>query len=494
MAGIERSWIVGRLSLEAALPIPGRIKQHRATDSASGERMLVRFLDGADPAYTQELERISKVLMASPHPALVPVVEAGVHQGRAYWVTPLIEAMTLEQVLAAGRPVSFAQSMRLLALSAEAVEHAHSHGLVHGLLRPANVLLLPDGRVMISDMGLGWLLDTIAPAGGFMPLTTGPAAAKETSLAPPAPAADLEALAVLNQLLLARRPALPPVAPSAALLHKVSVMPRLSVKPTPASVPVAAAAPVATAPAAATPVPGPVYLTAEMPIVEAELIYLPPDPAPPPASVVALAAQQSAPPPLPSAARGIVPAPAPPQTGPEALTTLMPFAGPPVALGPDERGRSYDTLPMPKLPSSTPPAAAAPEPDMSAYTPAYVRWAERGLHLLEQAGLLLQKAWAIVEPKLREQYRSYFEDRRSSDEVERLAGIGWMTLPPKQRLAVISAALLGFLTVLWISRPAPELGVRPLEAQVSGSASEGTPEALPRRGNAVLVDKKAARK
>lgn len=485
MAGIERSWIVGRLSLEAALPIPGRIKQHRATDSTSGERMLVRFLDGADPAYTQELERISKVLMASPHPALVPVVEAGVHQGRAYWVTPLIEAITLEQVLAAGRPVSFAQSMRLLALSAEAVEHAHSQGLVHGLLRPANVLLLPDGRVMISDMGLGWLLDAIAPAG--------PAPANETSLAPPAPAADLEALAVLNQLLLARRPSLPPVAPSAALLNKVSVMPRLSVKPTPASVPVAALAPVAPAPAPAAPAPapGPVYLTAEMPIVEAELIYLPPDPAPSPASVVALAAQQSAPPPLPSAARV---APAPPLTGPDALTTLMPFAGPPVALGPDERGRSYDTLPMPKLHSSTPPAAAAPEPDMSAYTPAYVRWAQRGLHLLEQLGMLLQKAWAIVEPKLREQYRSYFEDRRSSDEVERLAGIGWMTLPPKQRLAVLSAALLGFLTVLWISRPAPELGVRPLEAQVSGSAPEETREALPRRGNAVLVDKKAPRK
>jgi hypothetical protein len=108
--------------------------------------------------------------------------------------------------------------------------------------------------------------------------------------------------------------------------------------------------------------------------------------------------------------------------------------------------------------------------------------------------MFLEQAWAIVEPKLREQFRSYFEDRRSSDEVERLAGIGWMTLPPKQRLAVLSAALLGFLTVLWISRPAPDLGVRPLEAQVSGSAAEETREALPRRGNAVLVDKKATRK
>ncbi len=493
MAGIERSWIVGRLSLEAALPIPGRIKQHRATDSTSGERMLVRFLDGADPAYTQELERISKVLMASPHPALVPVVEAGVHQGRVYWVTPLIEAITLEQVLAAGRPVSFAQSMRLLALSAEAVEHAHSHGLVHGLLRPANILLLPDGRVMISDMGLGWLLDAVAPATGFIT----PDAAGAPLPAPPAPAADLEALAVLNQLLLARRPSLPPVAPSAALQNKVSVMPRLSVRPTPAAVPVAAAAPVATAPAAAPPAaaPAPVYLTAEMPIVEAELIYLPPDPAPSPASVVALAAQQSAPPPLPTALSGAnARAGGPPKTGPEALTTLMPFAGPPVALGPDERGRSYDTLPMPKLHSSAPPPAAVPEPDMSAYTPSYVLWAQRGLHLLEKAGMFLEQAWAIVEPKLREQFRSYFEDRRSSDEVERLAGIGWMTLPPKQRLAVLSAALLGFLTVLWISRPAPDLGVRPLEAQVSGSAAEETREALPRRGNAVLVDKKATRK
>ena len=194
---------------------------------------------------------------------------------------------------------------------------------------------------------------------------------------------------------------------------------------------------------------------------------------------MALAAKQSGPPPLPNA-----------------LTTLMPFAGPPVALGPDERSRSYDTLPMPKLTSAAPAPAASAEPDMSAYTPIYVRWAQRGLQLVEQAGLLVEKAWAVIQPKLREQYRSYFEDRRASDEVERLAGIGWMTLPPKQRLAVVSAALLGFLTVLWISRPAADLSVRPLDAQVSGSAgtAEETPETLPRRGAAVLVDKKAKKK
>ena len=56
--------------------------------------------------------------------------------------------------------------------------------------------------------------------------------------------------------------------------------------------------------------------------------------------------------------------------------------------------------------------------------------------------------------------------------------------------------LLGFLTVLWISRPAADLSVRPLDAQVSGSAgtAEETPETLPRRGAAVLVDKKAKKK
>ena len=59
------------------------------------------------------------------------------------------------------------------------------------------------------------------------------------------------------------------------------------------------------------------------------------------------------------------------------------------------------TVPTETTACSAPPPAAVPEPDMSAYTPSYVLWAQRGLHLLEKAGMFLERSrMTAVAPSL----------------------------------------------------------------------------------------------
>ena len=443
MHAIERSWVVGRFNLEAPLPDQGKVKVHRAVESPSGRRVIVRFLPDDDEAQRADLVRAQQALEALPHAAVLPILEVGVHQGRTYWVTPIIEAQTLDQLFSAGIPVPLPASLKLLAVLGDALEHLHRQGVFHGGLRPSSVLLLPDGRAMLADVGYGQLLDAFPRP-------------------PPSPAGDLEALAVLNQLLMMRRVSSPPPAPSvpppiaAAPSTPPAPMaaapaPTPSVPPAPmAAAPTVSAPPAPAAPAAPTPSHRP-------PASEAPTILAP---------VLALPVIQR---PAPAAAPALVPAPPPsmkpeapsvPPALPNARTQLIPFAGPPVGLGPENRA-SGDTLPMPlsQLRSKAPEELG---PDMSAYVPSYVRIARQSVAVLkEKAGPALEKLKPLQARASLLLAPGPTVEGEDGD-IERLAGIGWMSLSAKDRLKIFAAAGAGLLFVIWLaSGSSPK--VRPMD-------------------------------
>lgn len=323
MVAIERSWIVGRLTLDACLPDQGRIKVHRALDSSTGQRLVVRFLRDADPVAIHALERVSGALLSHPHPVLVPILEVGTHQGRGYWVTPELPLLSVEQMLARGIPTPLPLSLRILAMVGDALEHAHRLGLAHGALRPGNVQLAPDGRVLLTELGFAHWLD-----GAMWPL-----GAMSVPPSPP-PSADLDALATLNQLLLTRRPSVAPAPPPArpAGLAPVPTLPPAAAAPSVAPLP-SAPPPMAAAPA---PSVAPPPMAAPAPSL-----------APPP-----MAAPSLAPPPM------AAPAPAP-SLAPPPVASFVP--APPPSLAPAEPAPSAAPAPMPSVPPAST-ASAAPQP------------------------------------------------------------------------------------------------------------------------------------
>jgi tetratricopeptide (TPR) repeat protein len=87
------------------------------------------------------------------HPNIVPVYEAGEHQGRPYFTMEHVDGGSLAQKLAAD-PLASRAAAGLVETLARAMEAAHERGFVHRDLKPSNVLLAADGTPKITDFGL----------------------------------------------------------------------------------------------------------------------------------------------------------------------------------------------------------------------------------------------------------------------------------------------------------------------------------------------------
>jgi formylglycine-generating enzyme required for sulfatase activity len=104
----------------------------------------------AAQAYLNE----ARVLASLDHPGIVPVYHFGrTDDGGCYLVSKLIEGTDLQTRLRAG-PLPRDGAVELVACVATALHHAHTRGLVHRDVKPANILLDAGGRPVVVDFGL----------------------------------------------------------------------------------------------------------------------------------------------------------------------------------------------------------------------------------------------------------------------------------------------------------------------------------------------------
>lgn len=87
------------------------------------------------------------------HPAIVSVHEVGRHEDTVYIVSDLVEGVTLTDWLSGQKPSS-REAAKLCLQIAQALDHAHSHGVIHRDLKPGNVMLDGKGDVHLMDFGL----------------------------------------------------------------------------------------------------------------------------------------------------------------------------------------------------------------------------------------------------------------------------------------------------------------------------------------------------
>ncbi|NUQ61373.1 MAG: protein kinase [Pirellulales bacterium] len=112
----------------------------------------------ASPADLQRFRNEAAILATLDHPNILPIYEIGECHGQPYFTIKLVEGGSLAEHLAEfrGDPRN---SARLLLVLADAVHHAHRHGVLHRDLKPSNVLLDSQQRAYITDFGLARQLD-----------------------------------------------------------------------------------------------------------------------------------------------------------------------------------------------------------------------------------------------------------------------------------------------------------------------------------------------
>jgi eukaryotic-like serine/threonine-protein kinase len=167
------------LELSAALAPRYRLERALAQGGTT-TAYLAQAVDGGDPVVVKVLhpalarvgaERfVSEMFAASRfrHHSALPVLDAaalelGTGTAALYYVVPWAEGESLRTRLAREGLLPVAEALRYGAELAEALAAAHAQGLVHGDIRPENVLLTPDGA-RLADFGVARALDPIRPA------------------------------------------------------------------------------------------------------------------------------------------------------------------------------------------------------------------------------------------------------------------------------------------------------------------------------------------
>lgn len=92
------------------------------------------------------------------HPRIVTIYEAGEHEGKPFFVMELLRGETLKARLKRERILPLATALRVAREVAEALDYAHSKGVIHRDLKPENVMLLADGGLKVMDFGLARIL------------------------------------------------------------------------------------------------------------------------------------------------------------------------------------------------------------------------------------------------------------------------------------------------------------------------------------------------
>ena len=193
----------------------GRTGQvHLCRDITLGRRVALKVVRPEAIGSSAAVERFlaeARTTARFNHPHIVTIHAAGVWRGLPYLALEYLEGETLRQRMDLERP-SQGQVIRVTLALAMALEAAHEAGVVHGDLKPANVILARDGRPRVVDFGLARA--AAVRAGDELGGDARPGAGTPAYMAPEqwaghsiSAAADVWALGVvLHELLLGRRP------------------------------------------------------------------------------------------------------------------------------------------------------------------------------------------------------------------------------------------------------------------------------------------------
>jgi hypothetical protein len=173
------------------------------------------------PIFLGRFRREADAMAALDHANITPIYEFGEQDDLAYLVMPYLPEGSLADALERQGPLHVERAVAAIEQVAAALDYAHQHGIIHRDVKPSNVLIHPDGRLLLSDFGIARPLDqrelpasSLPGRAGDSSLTmAGAALGTPDYMAPEqirgdkvSPATDIYALGALAYTLLAGRP------------------------------------------------------------------------------------------------------------------------------------------------------------------------------------------------------------------------------------------------------------------------------------------------
>jgi serine/threonine-protein kinase len=204
---------LGKYTLEAKLGEGGMAAVFRSHHPQFDRPVAIKILPpqiDLDPGFRARFEREGRTIASLNHPNIIRVYDIDEADGLFYMVMDLLPGGTLEARLREGR-LDRKWSTDVVLKMAEALDYAHTRGVIHRDIKPSNVLLDGDGAPVLADFGIAKLVrnesDPNLTAAGVVMGTPAYMAPEQLTGQPPDARSDIYSLGVvLYQLLTGHAP------------------------------------------------------------------------------------------------------------------------------------------------------------------------------------------------------------------------------------------------------------------------------------------------
>lgn len=163
--------VLGTCTLQQLIGQGGMGAVYLAQQSRPRRQVAVKILlpavqlkPGQQAAFLERFRRETDAAASLEHPNILPVHEYGERDGLAYLVMPYVSGGTLRDEMEREKPMPLQKVVNYLEQIAAALDFAHEHGVIHRDVKPANILMTADGRLLLTDFGLVKIVSEGEPA------------------------------------------------------------------------------------------------------------------------------------------------------------------------------------------------------------------------------------------------------------------------------------------------------------------------------------------
>ncbi|HMA02658.1 MAG TPA: protein kinase [Gemmatimonadaceae bacterium] len=146
----------GSYELVRTLGAGGMATVYLAHDLRHGREVALKVLhpDLGSALGPERFQREIRLAARLQHPHILTVLDSGETGGRLWFTMPYVEGESLRDRLERERQLPVADAVRIATQAAQALQYAHSHGVIHRDIKPENLLLTEDGNTLVADFGI----------------------------------------------------------------------------------------------------------------------------------------------------------------------------------------------------------------------------------------------------------------------------------------------------------------------------------------------------
>jgi predicted Ser/Thr protein kinase len=153
----EKRLLSSRYRVEASLGQGGMARVYRGTDRTLDRPVAIKVLAdhlAADPSFVERFRREAQAAAGLNHPSIVAVFDTGSDDGIHYIIMEFVQGRVLQEIVQDEGRILPESALEIAESVCSGLTAAHDKGLVHRDVKPANIMITPDGGVKVMDFGI----------------------------------------------------------------------------------------------------------------------------------------------------------------------------------------------------------------------------------------------------------------------------------------------------------------------------------------------------